>query len=251
MLLDSGSGETAFDQKLTQALGFRQYGRSSEIAAGRYSQSRVYVHELRVGRLTLHNLAASSLPFDFKPRPGIRALGLLGFDLFADAVVHLDYQHQRVEAIARRAFHPGALRDAVVLPISIDDGVPLTTVQIDDGEAHFVLDTGSPDTVLFSNFARTHPGLQVEAAAVNATGVGGSLRIAPVQVASLEFAGESFGKFVIQEAVNPTAFEASGADGLMGYQFMRLYDWYFDEAGGAVYAVPNDTLRQMQQRTAG
>lgn len=248
MLLDSGSSETALDHKLAAALGLHEYGRSVEIAAGRYARSRVFIHELKIGRLTLRNLAASSLPFDFKPRPGVRALGLVGFDLFADAVIHVDYEHQRVEAIAHRAFHPGSLGNATVLPVSIDDGVPLTPVRIDGADAHFVLDTGSPDAVVFDGFARAH-GIGTAAGAVKETGVGGSLRLAPIQVSSLDFAGESFGEFGIQEALDATAFEASGADGIMGYQFMRLYDWYFDEAGGAVYATPNAAFTELKSRT--
>ena len=249
VLLDSGSSETALDTAAVRALGLREYGNSVEIAAGKYAQSRIFVPELRLGRLTLRNLAASSLPFDFKPRPGVRALGLVGFDLFADAVIHVDYQHQRVEAIAPRAFHPGALRDAAVLPVSIDDGVALTPLRIDGNEARFVLDTGSPDAVVFAAFARAHAELQATASVEKAGGIGGSLRLAPVQLTSLDFAGQSFGDFGVQEALDPTAFETSGADGLMGYQFMRLFDWYFDEAGGAAYATPNEAFAQLKSRT--
>jgi predicted aspartyl protease len=249
MLLDSGSNETAVDAKVARALGMHQYGKSVEIAAGRYAQSRVFLQTVRIGALTLHDIAAASLPFDFKPRPGARALGLLGFDLFADAVIHVDYEHKRVAAIARRAFHPGSLPEAVALPVSVDDGVPLARIDVNGGAARMVIDTGSPDTVLFSAFARERGGLHAESNGERASGVGGSLRIVPVQLDNIAIAGESFDKFVVQEAQDATSFEATGADGLLGYQFMRLFDWYFDEAGGAVYASPNGALEELKNRT--
>ena len=65
-----------------------------------------------------------------------------------------------------------------------------------------------------------------------------------MQVPKFTLAGEEFHDFVIEQTIGDGALQL-GADGLVGYQFLNLFDWYFDEAGGAAYAIPTPALQAL------
>lgn len=259
-LLDSGASDIVFDRSVARSMGLTHYGEQTSATAGAYVQSQVKVPQIKVGQLVMNDIAAYSLPFTYSANPETKVVGLLGFDFIADAVIHVDYFHRRLEAIEPSAFRADQLTGARELPVILDDGVPMAPAAVGNavGE-HFLIDTGAEDIVLFSEFARAHPAdvkdvgggatLQRYFPQIFASGVGGELRIKPVQLKLFSFANTGFTNFIVYRVENAPSFEGEDADGLIGYAFLRYFDLYFDYGNGRLLLVPNE-LYKRQVKTA-
>jgi hypothetical protein len=91
--------------------------------------------------------------------------GLLGYDVFASGVVHIDFHTGTVELEPRAGFRPPA--DAAVLPTTFAEGMPLATATIGTLQGdRFALDTGSRELVL-PRYLWEHRGL--DASSLRAT----------------------------------------------------------------------------------
>ncbi len=254
-LLDTGTSDIAIDRSVVRGLGMHEFGHSTGTAAGAFAESQVYVPRMHVGALRLDQFGAYSIPFNYRPRRDLHVVGLLGFDLFAGAVIHIDYYHQRVEALSPGTFHPGRLAGASRIPIALDDAVPVAFTTIGGSAARLIVDTGAPSLVLFSSFARRHPeaftrdgvsaALQSRLPYITASGVGGALRFIPVQLRSFGFGPESFHEFVVERSDDVTPLENADADGLLGWQFLQYFDIYLDYAHASMYVTPNAWLNDL------
>jgi len=145
-LLDSGCSDISLDSAVTERLRLPGYGHSSQSAAGPFVQTQTIVPELQLGALRLHSVTASSLPLAFETSTKTHVDGLLGFDFFANAVVHVDYEAGRVEAIDRDEFDPKQIPGAIALPVTLDEGVPLVGVRVGStASGRFIIDSGATD----------------------------------------------------------------------------------------------------------
>lgn len=73
----------------------------------------------------MENVSAQTAPYAERSYGDIPIAGLLGYDFIAGAVIHVDYYHGTVEAIAPAAFTPpaGAKRDAAAFEGDDYDGL--------------------------------------------------------------------------------------------------------------------------------
>jgi hypothetical protein len=258
--LDSGSSGIVFDRGVAQSLGLKGYGERVNTTAGTYVESQVIVPEIAIGSIKLHDVAVYSLPFNYQLREDLKVVGLLGFDFIDDAVIKVDYWNKKVTAIQPARFDAD-IPGAKAIPVSLDDRVPVVEAQIGDtmGE-HFIVDTGSWTTLIFSDFAKAHPddvkdqgmGSVVKSRFpyIFAEGVGGDLSLEPVQLKTFIFAAVDFHEQVVYRTVGAAAFEGDDHDGLIGYKFLRLFDVYFDYAHNRVIFVPNDELKRRGRKPA-
>lgn len=257
-LLDSGSSEIVFDRKVTQELGLKPYYTSIGATAGVYVESQIVVPRIDVGQIAMTNVAASSLPFHYNASGDTKVVGLLGFDFIADAVIHVDYFHHKVFAIRPDAFSIDSLVEPIEIPVALDDGVPMTEARVGDAlGSHFIIDTGADDILLFSEFARAHKadiidvgyGKQVnrDLPSISASGVGGTFRILPIQLKSFHFARVNFINFLVWQVESAPSFEGEDADGLIGWEFLHLYDLYFDYRNGRLVLVKNEWMKKNQK----
>jgi hypothetical protein len=256
-VLDSGSSGIVFDRGVAQSLGLKRYGEQVATTAGTYVQSQIIVPEIAVGSIKMHDVAAYSLPFNYQAREDVKVVGLLGFDFIDDAVIKVDYFNKKVTAIEPSRFEPD-FPDASAIPASLDDQVPVVEAQIGDalGE-HFIVDTGSNTTLIFSQFAKDHPGdvkdqglgsvVKGNFPYIFAEGVGGDLSLEPVQLKTFVFANTNFHEQVVFRTVGAAPFEGDDHDGLIGYQFLHFYDVYFDYGHNRVIFAPNDFLKKYKK----
>jgi predicted aspartyl protease len=257
-VLDSGASEIVFDQKVAMELGLTSYRTTIAATASTYVRSEIVVPRIEIGPLTMANVKASSLPFHYDAAGDTKVVGLLGFDFIADAVIHVDYVHRKIEAISPSAFQAERLAEAIEIPVALDDGVPMASARV--GEAlgsHFIIDTGASDIVIFSEFALAHKAdiadvgggkrINRNFPAVSAAGVGGTFRILPVQLKSFVFAHVHFLNFVIWRVEAAPSFEGEDADGLIGWEFLHYYDLYFDYRNGRLLLVKNEWLKKNEK----
>jgi hypothetical protein len=260
--LDSGSSEIVLDRGLVQRIGLQTLGRATQTIAGRFDRSRAIVPEMKIGDLTMHDVTVSSLPLAFDTSNDITDVGLLGFDFIHDVVLHIDYDRGTVDAIDPSHFEPETLKEAVVIPIALDDGVPLVQAQVGKTLArHFILDTGFDSAVLlFSLFVHDHPEdvKDKSGGRLNnfnpygqAQGVGGKLNLVETQLDSFYFGLVSFKDFEVERLDGSPEFQGDDEDGLIGYEILKYYDVYLDYANQRVVLAPNALFHRSVEYTKG
>ncbi|HEV2909108.1 MAG TPA: retroviral-like aspartic protease family protein [Candidatus Eremiobacteraceae bacterium] len=233
-LLDSGAGDIAFDSGVADSLHLQTHGKQTQEIAGQFDRSRAIVPEIRIGDLALHDVVVSTVAFQSQPVEDTKIVGLLGFDFFKNAVVRIDYERGTVDAFAPGAFAPP--QAAAALPLALDDGVPLVsaTCGADRGD-HFILDTGSAFTIIFSGFAADHPqavteqiGLPGQGRPTLARGVGGQVLLVPAEVKTFAFAGAEFDHLQVYVTRAARALEREDEDGLIGAPTLERFVVYLD-----------------------
>ncbi len=233
-LLDSGAAGIVIDPIVADTLGLERFGERVGATLGPFPESTSIIPNLAVGLLRMHGVVARVVPIPFRADERTRIAGLLGFDFFADIVVHVDLDHGLVEALHPAAFH--APPDLTAVPLALDDKQPAVNIKVGPVAARVILDTGANRSVLAASFVdrldaqSEHP----LAGPARLHGVGGIGTAEPVRVKDLEFAGALTPDPVIDVSAADLGFE--DIDGLIGTDLMRDYDLFFDLRANTVYA---------------
>ena len=255
--LDSGTSGIALDAGVADQLGLKRYGESTHAVAGTFEAANTIVPEMRIGDLTLNDVSISALPFNYQQDHDTKIVGLLGYDFLAGAVIKVDYYNGTVDAYDPGSFVPPT---GTVYPLSLklDDAVPVVSASLGEtGGNDFIIDTGSTLVVLFQGFAQKHaaelPALSYTIAnktyypLVTAEGVGGLFELQPATVKHF-VAGASLDDFRVYDIVDSVAdFQGEDQNGLIGYQFLRYFDVYFDYNDSLVLLQPNPHLAEYKQ----
>jgi len=246
-LLDSGAGDIAVDSGTAQALHLATFGKATQEIAGQFDRSMAIVPQIRIGDLQMHDVIVSTIPYQSQPTADTKIVGLLGFDFFKNAVVRIDYANGTVDAFDPARFEPP--QAAISLPVALDDGVPLVSAQVGDDEGdHFILDTGSAFTIIFSGFATDHPDAVADQGGglaerreypTLAQGVGGQVLLVPTEIRSLRFAGAQFQYVQVYVTHAARALEREDEDGLIGAPTLQSFVVYFDYARQRVELIRN------------
>lgn len=251
--MDSGASGILLNRDVGDATGVQSFGERTEETAGDYAASDALIPQLDFGVATMKHVAAETAPYTAWSYGGVPVAGLLGYDFIAGAVMHIDYYHGTVEAIAPGSFTPPA--GAVMLPIRLDDGVPVIECTIGSAAAKdFIVDTGADRSMIFSTFAQAHPrdvsdqGSEDDSTALpfmdKIYGVGGKVRVHSVQVSSLSLGAIRLPDWLFQVSQDAPSFEGDDYDGLIGQDVLRNFDVYFDYGRSQMYLVPNERYRQ-------
>jgi hypothetical protein len=159
-------------------------------------------------------------------------MGLLGFDFFADAVVHVDFDRGIAEAIAPDHAHIPA--DAVAVAVGLDDKTPAVHLRAGTAPARVILDTGANRSVFETGFAeRAEFSRESVTGPTRVHGIGGSAAADPARIPSFELGG-----IVTRDAIVDVSSADLGTDdidGVLGTDLLRGYDLWFDDRAGAVY----------------
>jgi predicted aspartyl protease len=249
--LDSGADEITIDSAVAHQLGLPEYEKRSTVTAGRYTTYRTVVPEMHIGDLVLKNVAVQVVPQGWETSNGVKAVGLLGFDFFAECGITIDYEHQHVTAVPGAAFSAPTGPYVIPVDVRIGRGSPYASVRLNDalGE-RWVVDTGGAGTfMIFDYFARRHPEALKDSGGGGSLrnrtfiGIGGDIAAKPYQIASLKFANINFVDFVGYRVTDSHAY-AENADGIIGTDFLRLFTVGFDYGNSRLYFVPNAAGRR-------
>ena len=236
------------DSDVAKANNLPLYNRESSITASRYESAQTIVPEIRFGPLVMHNVVARVAPDREQPAPGVTTVGLLGFDFFAAIGVTIDYQHQRVVAVAARDYASPAGVHRLPLDVRVESDVPVTTLVLNGAVAQrFMIDTGGESSfVIFDYFARRHPdalyddgGIGAHSKPLRLTGLGGAFDTKAYAIASLQLGGIDFKDFVGYRVASQSSFNYD-LDGLVGAGLLKLFTVGFDLPNRRIDLVPND-----------
>ena len=173
------------------------------------------------------------VPIPFRADDRTRVAGLLGFDFFAEIIVHVDADRGIVDALQPATFRAPA--DFTDVPIGLDDKQPAVRIKVGPVAARVILDTGANRSVLAAAFAdRLDPATEhATPGTARFRGIGGSGTAETVRVKDLEFAGVTLADPAVDISAEDLGFE--DIDGLIGTDLMRDDDIFFDYPANAVF----------------
>lgn len=240
-VLDMGSSHSLLDLDLTRELKLEVTGiRKAVHGAGEVPSE---VGEVEVKTLSLPGLSyrvgemvAMPLTRVVGPAEGRALRGTLGFDLFQQVVVEVDYRRQQV------TFHDAARFDyrgnGAIVPITLDGGHAFVSAEVETMDnkrvsGRFLVDTGARMALVINTpVVNEHDLLKTEPPPLRATvgrGVGGPLNHHVSRVRTLRF-----GDVTIQQPVATMSQERTGVfssgdfAGLIGAEVLRRHHLFID-----------------------
>ena len=231
-LLDSGAAGIVIDPSVAQQQGLQLYGQRLGATLGTFPESTAIVPQMTIGGLRMRNIVSRVVSVPFHVDDKTHVAGLLGFDFFADAVVHVDLQRNLAEALSPDHFRPPV--DAVTVNVGLDDKTPAVAARVGSTSGRVVLDTGANRTVFETAFAeRGDFSPDRVASTMHVRGMGGYANAEPTRVPTFELGG-----IWIREAtadVSNVDLGTEDVDGIVGSDLLRSYDLWFDDRANAVY----------------
>lgn len=240
-LLNSTANDMEIDYSVAKQLGLSEYGPYETDGSLTYP-TRAIVPSMSIGTLGLKNVNVTVTQMSDYENTGQKAVGVIGYDFLANAVVEIDYVHNVVKAYDPAQFIPPS--DSQATPTNIDDGIPFVSAQIgqSDGD-YFLLDTSAPATLLDPAFWQAHPAdVQDQGVGRGYSGLFRGTSIKPTQLKTLIFGGVQFQEFVAYESTDGSADEGVENDGVLGYDFLQFFNVYFDYPQHMIYLELNDNF---------
>ncbi len=219
---------------------------SRGVSGGVIRSEAIRINELAIGKNVLHNVVAD--------RTGAKAMGdidgILGFDLFAHAIIDVDLGADTIAFFDPAKVEPTVGKGAFAFPVDLSEFAMRVPVTIGSNIVfHPVIDTGNSFDVLVSeslrasgklvvlNNVRNVVGYEVEDKQymMGVDGMGNipvsCVRLNNVKVGPYAYTGvhTCFGPSV---AFGPD-------DGLIGFDFLRHFNWTFDYPDEKLVLTPN------------
>jgi hypothetical protein len=242
-LIDTGAFGIFLTRKFAARANVKQFSSDRAYGIGGGTNTDVdRIDTLEIGGNTLSNVIAyaGSDSFDDDAPDG-----LIGFDLFGGAIVRLDSSTQHMTIQDPATASAGATA-GVQLNVDLTGGTPSVPMKMDGTIAvNATLDSGNFYYVLFGKELITHYGLRM----LVDDSVGGGLQSHPIVGGAGGFEVERCGhvdSLVLGPIVyqQPPACESgsfSGRDVLVGYDFLRHFDYVFDYPHGHLIMIPHKT----------
>ncbi len=231
-LLDSGAAGIVIDPSVVQQQQLESYGRRVGATLGSFPETTTIVPQMTIGPLRMHNVVTRVVGMPFRPDDHTRIAGLLGFDFFADSVVHVDVAHGTVEVSSPDHFR--APLDTTGIPVALDDKTPAIRLRAGTSSARAVLDTGANRSIFQAGYAdRADFNSLHDATLSRVRGVGGFVSVETARVPLIEFAGVATHEATVD--VTSADFGSDDLDGVLGTDLLHAYDLWFDYKTNAVY----------------
>jgi hypothetical protein len=231
-IVDTG-GHDLLTPHTAKLLGLRVQRQTPSQGAGQKTVVSGYAHvnEIKLGEAVLRNQEVFVLDFQPAAVDGVRADGMLGFEVFRRFVSQVDYQRHTLTLMQAGAFRPSP--GAVAVPFVFYDQLPQVNGSFEGVQGRFDIDTGSrvevtltkPFVDRYSLRARDPGGV----VAVDGWGVGG-----PVQSYVARASEMRLGSVVIPDIGASLAIREGGsfADnnyaGNVGSALLKRFNVTFD-----------------------
>lgn len=224
-LLDSGAAGIVLDPAVLEQQGLERLGARIGSTLGSFPESTTIVPQMTIGGLRMRNVVSRVVTIPFRPDERTRVMGLLGFDFFADAVVHVNLDREIVEAIVPERFRAPA--DASTIPVALDDKTPAVRMRVGTGSGRVVIDTGANRSIFETAFAeRADFAPDRSVAPTHLRGMGGYTSAEAARIPSFDLGG-----LVTRDAIADVANADLGTDdidGIVGTDLLRGDELWFD-----------------------
>ncbi len=238
-LIDSGAQNILVDSALAARLHLDQQGALEASGTARTGGMRLArLPELAIGNGRLRDLVVSTLPLAGPTSAAPRIDGILGYPLFASALVQLDIAAGTMRIGPPGSFAPGGER----LTAIADRALPEVELRVNGNlTAPFVIDTGNAaDLLLYRPFVDAHPGVvPFSTQTRRSVGVGGATAAYETTLPARQFGGTTL-RGVSTDVMLATqgAFADRFDAGNIGFGILRRFTLTFDLPDGALYVQP-------------
>jgi hypothetical protein len=242
-VLDSGSAYCFIDPGRAQALGLAF--EKEEVQASGAGSGSVSVKVIKGAvdfgfqGLTVSVAPAGAMDLaSLEPVIGHHIDGILGYDIFQELIVSVDYHAHRIKFSDPEAFHPAP--GTQILPLAFRDRVPLVQGRVAipgqaPEDAKFLVDSGSGDAV-------DHPLIKKSSGkllnTITGVGIGKELSGVEGRIDSLQL-----GSFALRGAVSACCGGSEISSRLIGGQALSRFTVTFDYPHQKLGLKPNASYR--------
>lgn len=239
-ILDTGAGATALTDSFARRIGAKRAGSTQIDGIAGSSAAGVYtIATTTIGPATLHDLhAISGIVEDSFKEEG--AVGLIGFDMLAGAIVELDLDRGTLRIMDPKLVQPDESRGMVVHADLSDHHIRVPMKLNGKYDVIATLDSGNPLNVLFSRdlIEREHLVFFVDPGQLGSTRYGGGVTSGE----EIEHCGRlnslSLGPVVYQPVPACDSPSFGRNEILVGLDFMKAFNYVFDYPDGIIVMSP-------------
>jgi hypothetical protein len=239
-LFDSGAGQVLLYRPYADGLGLTMLGKTSITGVNGGSRGARYARamSIAIGDNTLSNVVVAISSRDPDQRRGTID-GILGFDVLAGALVHVDLVKETMEFADPAQMMAAVPNGGYAFSVNLSDGTPEIRVKVGAVTTLATFDTGDDYNVILSeNLTRTGRVVGLVDSTMFFGGVDGIAN----EPASCYYLHEiTVGPFRYQNSLTCFGSErVFGRDGgLIGFDFLRHFDWTFDYPRSRLILTPN------------
>ncbi|HZX67433.1 MAG TPA: retropepsin-like aspartic protease [Candidatus Elarobacter sp.] len=231
-LLDSGAAGIVVDPSVVQQQSLEHFGARVGATLGTFPESTTIAPQMTIGGLRMRNVVCRVVAIPFRVDAHTHIAGLLGFEFFADAVVHVDLEKGLAEAIAPDRFHAPA--DTTAVTVALDDKTPAVQARAGTANGRVILDTGANRTVFETAFAERGDFTPDRVAStMHVRGIGGYANAEPTRVPAFELGGV-YTRNATADIANAD-LGSEDVDGIIGTDLLKTYDLWFDYRANVVH----------------
>jgi predicted aspartyl protease len=238
-LLDSGASQVLLYRPYADALGLTMLGTTtfSGVNGGTRTARFARAESISVGDNTLSNVVLAISPRE----PGEHGTidGILGFDLLAGALVHVDLVKEVMEFGDPAQMMATVPKNGYAFSVNLSDGTPEVRIKVGAASTRATFDTGNDfNVVLSENLTKTGRVVGLLFSTIFFAGVDG---IANEPASCYKLNEIVIGPFRYQNSLTCFGSErVFGSDGgLIGFDFLRHFDWTFDYSRSRLILAPN------------
>jgi hypothetical protein len=238
-LFDSGASQVLLYRPYADTLGLTMLGKTafSGVNGGTRSARFARAASITIGDNTLSNVILAISGRD----PGEKGTidGIFGFDVLAGALVHVDLVKETMEFADPAQMAASVPKGGYAFSVNLSDLTPEVRIKVGSVTTRATFDTGDDYNVILSdNLTRTGKVVGLVTGTMFFGGVDG---IANEPASCYTLREITVGPYRYQNS--PTCFGSErvfGRDGgLIGFDFLRHFDWTFDYARSHLVLAPN------------
>jgi Aspartyl protease len=250
-LIDSASANSYIDRDVAADLNLPTFGALTQLDDGTKLAYMTRIDDATVGPLRFQNLVLESTTYKYQFGENIRVVGVLGYDFLAGVVLHINYLDGTAELIPRSHF-AGAnpIADSYVLPLVMDDGVPMVSMGIGEGVApHVIFGTAMPFTVIGGPYIDAHPTDFVDLPGVkrrdafvpfaDENSYGATASVWPTRASHMRIGPSDYQQLLVVGTNFPLGSSEDAADAILGVDYLVFYDVYLDYPDQRIIIKPN------------
>jgi len=238
VILDSGSSENVLDPSIFTALELGSKGQTGRP-----------VPQATIGSAQIQGLQFVARPYFRRLDDTTTVVGILGYGFLRNAVVAVDYAQSTMQLFDSESFTAPS-GDAHEVQLDLSDRAPLVRATVGAGSGdRFVVDTGATTIVVFSSFTDRFPdefGLTHVLQDSDASHyyrryfpVCGPAQHQPYGVSAIGIGDLAIRDWVVWKPDSASCLNDRAWDGLIGYDFLRLFTVYFDYPRTRLILQPN------------
>ena len=252
-LLDSGASLSIIDDRRARNLRLEQTGRDLAGSIGEPAQIS-YVNNVSLELLgaKLAPQVIATAPLDLLESVAGRSVdGILGYELFKDYVVEINYEARIIILLDSNAFSYSGSGE--ILPLEIENNLPYIQAAVvqpgaDNIVGRFVIGTGASDALTLNKpFAETYQLLKASGKMVQAmaAGLGGESKMIATRIANLQI-----GNLIIKDPITAVSQDEVGDlsktefAGLIGGELLRRFDVFYDYGHRRLILQPNSYFNE-------